>query len=65
MEKKFKLKMVAMPNFLSVESPPRPRQEGMREGIIIPVGDLSPEEAAKYAEWMKLSFIEHWRKKQQ
>jgi len=65
MEKKFKLKMVSMPNFLNIEMPPRPREEGFSTGATIPISDLTPEEAAEYAEWMRLSFLEHWKQKVQ
>lgn len=62
MEKKFKLKMVTMPNFLTIEMPPRPRQEGMMDSSI-PVSELSEAEANEYAEEMKLAFVQHWKVK--
>jgi len=65
MEKKIKLKMVGMPNFISMDLPPRPREEGIQMNNTIPVQDLTPEEASEYAEWMKISFLEHWKQKVQ
>lgn len=64
MEKKFNLKMVAMPNFITIEMPPRPRQEGFKEAPIVDVKDMTEQEATEYAEWMRVSFIEHWKSKQ-
>lgn len=60
-EKTIKVKMVSMPNFLNVEMPPRPRQEGFQPGHTIPVGDLTEAEANEYAEEMKQAFLDHWR----
>jgi D-serine dehydratase len=64
MEKKFKLRMVQMPNFISVEMPPRSREDGIKESPVVPVKDMSKEEAEEYAEWMRKSFIQHWESKQ-
>ena len=51
-----------MPNFLALEMPPRPREEGINP-ITIPVGSLTKEEAEEYAEFMKQEFIKHWETK--
>ncbi len=48
-----------MPNFISVETPPRPRQEGFSDGYKIRVSELSNEETIEYGELMKQSFIKH------
>ena len=63
MEKKFKLRPPIMPNFLSIESGPRLRQEGFAHNMTIPVSELSKEEAIEYAELMKQEFIKHWHNK--
>jgi hypothetical protein len=61
MEKKIKLLPPMMPNFIGVETPPRPRQEGFQEGIKIRVSELTDAEAEEYGELMKQAFIEHHR----
>ena len=64
MTKEFKLLMISMPNFIAVEKPARPRQEGVdftNQGV--PVGELTHEEAEGYAEEMKQAFLQHWAKK--
>ena len=55
MNKEFELKMTLMPNFLIVK--------GLEKEGTIPVSSLTKEEAEKYAEEMKLAFIEHWKNK--
>lgn len=59
MEKKFKLQTPMMPNFILIEGitgmitdPPK-----------IPVEQLSEQEANEYAELMRVTFMEHWKKK--
>jgi hypothetical protein len=59
MEQKVKLLPPMMPNFISIETPPRPRQEGLQEGYKIRVCELTDEEAIQYGELMKQTFIEH------
>lgn len=59
MEKKIKLLPPSMPNFISIETPPRPRQWGLQEGYKIRVCELSDTEAEEYGELMKQTFIEH------
>lgn len=63
MEKKFKLKPPIMPNFISVDSGIKLRQEDFVPGLTIPVADLSKEEAEEYGELMKQTFITHWKNK--
>ena len=58
MEKKVKLLPPIMPNFISIETPPRPRQEGF-EGYKIRVRELTNAEAEEYGELMKQTFIQH------
>lgn len=53
-----------MPNFISIEMPPRPRQDGYIESPKIDVKDLTRTEAEEYAELMKQTFLEHWHSKQ-
>lgn len=60
MEKKFKLKPPMMPNFISVESGQRLKQEGFASNMTIPVSELSEEEAEEFGELMKQAFIKHW-----
>ena len=55
MNKEFQLKMTSMPNFIIVT--------GLEKEGTIPVSSLTKEEAEKYAEEMKLAFIEHWKNK--
>lgn len=64
MEKTFKLNPPIMPNFISVDTGKKLRQEGFIPGLTIPVKDLSKEEAEEFAELMKQTFIEHWEKQQ-
>lgn len=59
MERKVKLLPPMMPNFISIESPPRPRQEGLVERYKISVSELTNDEAVEYGELMKQTFIEH------
>lgn len=63
MTKNFKLLPPTMPNFLFIEMPPRPRQEGVSFDNKIPITDLSEQEATEYAELMKQAFINHWKNK--
>jgi hypothetical protein len=62
LEIKVELIMVSMPNFLRVKQRAGRKQDGFKEGITIPVEDLSIEEAAEYADEMRESFMDHWRK---
>jgi hypothetical protein len=55
MNKEFELKMTLMPNFIIVT--------GLEKEGTIPISSLTKEEAEKYAEKMKLAFIEHWKNK--
>jgi hypothetical protein len=57
--------MILMPNFIRLEMPSLKRQEGFKEWPNIPVGDLTADEAAEYAEWIRVSFLEHWKNKKQ
>lgn len=59
MELKVKLLAPMMPNFIRIEQPPRPRQEGLQEGYKIRVCELTDAEAVEYGELMKQTFIEH------
>lgn len=59
MERKVKLLPPMMPNFISIEIHPRPRQEGLQEGYKIRVCELTNDEAVEYGELMKQTFIEH------
>jgi len=59
MELKVKLLPPMMPNFISIEMPPRPRQKGLPEGYKIRVCELTDEEAIEYGELMKQTFIQH------
>lgn len=53
-----------MPNFIFLELPPRPREEGFKpERNSIPVSDLSKEEAIAYSLLMSETFMDHWNKK--
>lgn len=64
MTKNFKFYMVSMPDFLYVERPAKPRQEGVSFiNNMIPVGELTKEEAEQYAEEMKQAFIAHWKER--
>lgn len=64
MTKQVKLKMVAMPNFLSEERPAGRKQDGVNFGNRVhPVGELTKQEAEEYAEEMYKAFLEHWAKK--
>lgn len=56
-----KIKMIQMPNFLILETPPVEKQDGFRHGSTIPIGELSEEQANEYAEEMKQSFLNHWK----
>ena len=59
MEIKVKLLPPLMPNFISMETPPRPRQEGLQERPKVRVCELSDIEAEEYGELMKQTFIKH------
>lgn len=59
MEKKIKLLPPMMPNFISIETPPRPRHEGAQFDHKIRVYELSYDEAIEYGELMKQAFINH------
>jgi hypothetical protein len=59
MDLKVKLLPPMMPNFISIETPARPKQEGFKEGYGIRVCELTNEEAEQYGELMKQAFIQH------
>jgi len=61
MEKNFKLKPPMMPNFISVETGVKLKQEGFASALTIPVDGLSKEEAEEYGELIKQTFIVHWQ----
>ena len=64
MEKKIKLLPPIMPNFISIQTSIRPRQDGgFSENYKIPIQDLSIQEAEEYGELMKQTFIQHYIKK--
>jgi hypothetical protein len=49
-----KLKPWTVPNFATVEEPPRPRQEGFTEARTIPVSDLPKDVLREMAQdWLK------------
>ncbi len=60
MEKKVKLLPPLMPNFISIDTPTRPRQEGLQVGYKIRVCELSYDEAIEYGELIKQTFIKHY-----
>ena len=53
MEKKFKLMPPLMPNYIRIEC----------DKSMIDVADLSESEAEQYGEFIKQTFISHWKKK--
>lgn len=59
MELKVKLQAPMMPNFISIETPPRPKEEGFKESYKVRVCELTNEEAEQYGELMKQAFIRH------
>jgi hypothetical protein len=59
MEKKIKMLPPHMPNFLPTEYSTREDGSGP---LMIPVNQLSHDEAIEYGELMKQSFIKHWEK---
>jgi hypothetical protein len=59
MEYKVKLQAPMMPNFISIETPPRPNGEGLQESDKIRVCELTYEQAEEYGELMKQAFIKH------
>jgi hypothetical protein len=59
MEYKVKLQAPLMPNFISIETPPRPKGEGLQESYKIRVCELTNEEAEQYGELIKQAFIQH------
>lgn len=61
MKREIELLPPMMPNFISIKSEPRPRQEGIQLGNKIPITDLGEKEAEEYGELMKQSFINHWK----
>lgn len=61
MEYKVKLKAPFMPNFISIETPPRPKCEVLQESYKIRVCELTNEEAEQYGELMKQAFIQHYK----
>ena len=52
MEKKFKVMPPHMPNYIRLEN----------DKALIPVADLTKDEAEEFGELMKQTFIEHWKK---
>jgi hypothetical protein len=61
MERKFKLLPPTMPNFVFMEMPPRPKEEGIDfDRGKISITDFTREEAEEYGELMKQTFIKHW-----
>jgi len=48
-----------MPNYISIDSPPRTGAESMQESYRIKVCELTNDEAEQYGELMKQAFIKH------
>lgn len=65
MEKKFKLLPPQMPNFITYDTGViGKKQDGFNaNGNTLPVASLSESEAMEYAELMKNTFLEHYKKK--
>jgi alkanesulfonate monooxygenase SsuD/methylene tetrahydromethanopterin reductase-like flavin-dependent oxidoreductase (luciferase family) len=64
MEKKIKLLPPEMPNFIAVQGNPGKRQDGIKIGAgSIPITDLTEDEAMEYADYIKQTFMNHWRNK--
>lgn len=64
MNTQFKLIGQTMPDFISYETPARPRQEGFTPGANqIAIEELTEAQALEYAEEMKNDFFKHWADK--
>lgn len=62
MKKLFEIKPPKMPNFVSFEAPPQPKQQSF-EVKSYDIANFSEEEAAEYAELMKSEFLKHWKQR--
>ena len=64
MEKKFKLLLPTMPNYISIDTGEiGKRQDGFVGHKQITVSFLTEKEAEEYGELMKQRFIRHWKNK--
>lgn len=62
MEIKLKVLPPTMPNFITLEKPVGKRQDGIKpESGIIPIVELTEEQANEYADLMKQEFIKYWK----
>lgn len=65
MKIEFKIKKPTMPNFILLEIPPRPKQDGFNSEsntipVTMPVKDLDENQAIEYAQLMYDTFMDHW-----
>lgn len=62
MEKKFKIKLPAPPNFLTYEAPKGYPSQNQLQQNVIPITALTKEEAESFAEEIKQQFLDHWKR---
>ncbi len=63
MEKKFEVLPPIMPNYVRFRAEPGLRQDGFKVDEGFPIENFTEQEAYEYAELMKNTFINHWRKR--
>lgn len=54
-----------MPNFIRFELSPGNKQDGIKTNHCYDIADFTQEEAEEFAEFMRQTFIEHWKKRKE
>ena len=65
MEKKINVLPPIMPNYIMLDLEPLPglKQDGIKANLKIAVSDLTEGEAIEFGELMKITFMEHQKKR--
>lgn len=61
MKKEFEILPPAMPNFVRFKLPPQPIEYVFKEAPGYDIANFTEQEAIEFSDFMKASFMEHWR----
>ncbi len=65
MEKRFEVLPPSMPNFVRFKKEAGLRQDGFKVDEGFDIANFTADEAAEFAELMRLTFLEHWKARKQ
>lgn len=54
-----------MPNFIRFKQEPGRRQDGIKEGEVIDIADLTHQQAEEFADMMRRQFMEHYQQRKE